>query len=88
MQVIGQGNVLLHTSSFSSNQNDGVTAMTVDLPITHAGLPRVKVLGVVARDDGELVADLIEIPVTCQLENQVIENEGNIGMEGEVVNFM
>ena len=45
--------------------------MTVDLPVTHAGVPRVKVLGVVAREDGELVADLIEIPVTCQLENQV-----------------
>lgn len=84
MQVIGQGNVLLHTSSFSSNQNDGVTAMTVDLPITHAGLPRVKVLGVVARDDGELVADLIEIPVTCQLENQVGGEHSDGGGGGEL----
>ncbi|CAI8027819.1 Murinoglobulin-1, partial [Geodia barretti] len=71
MMVIGQGNVLLHTSTFSTNSRNGVTAMTVDLPVTHAGVPRVKVLGVVAREDGELVADLIEIPVTCQLENQV-----------------
>ena len=30
-----------------------------------------KVLGVTARSDGELVADLIEIPVTCQLEHEV-----------------
>ena len=34
-------------------------------------VPRVKVLGVFSRENGELVADLIEIPVTCSLENQV-----------------
>ena len=34
-------------------------------------VPRVKVLGVFSRESGELVADLIEIPVTCSLENQV-----------------
>ena len=55
--------------------------MTVDLPVTHAGVPRVKVLGVVAREDGELVADLIEIPVTCQLENQVRDERGRSGVE-------
>ena len=55
--------------------------MTVDLPVTHAGVPRVKVLGVVAREDGELVADLIEIPVTCQLENQVRDERRRSGVE-------
>jgi len=34
-------------------------------------VPRVKVLGVFSRDDGELVADLIEIPVECTRQNQV-----------------
>ena len=45
--------------------------MTVQVPITHEGVPRVKILAVVARDDGELVADLIEIQVSCQLEHEV-----------------
>ena len=57
--------------------------MTVDLPISHAGVPRVKILGVVAREDGELVADLIEIPVTCQLENQVREPLGGGSVWGQ-----
>jgi len=34
-------------------------------------VPKVKVLGVFSREDGELVADLIEIPVECTLQNQV-----------------
>ena len=33
--------------------------------------PRVKVLAVFSREDGELVADLIELPVRCELENEV-----------------
>ena len=46
-------------------------SMSVSFPVDEAGVPRVKVLGVVARDDGELVADLIEIPVSCQLGHRV-----------------
>ena len=34
-------------------------------------LPRVKVLGVFSREDGELVADLIELDVYCSLEHRV-----------------
>ena len=34
-------------------------------------VPRVKVLGVYSGKNEELVADLIEIPVECSLENQV-----------------
>ena len=71
LQVIGQGSVLLHMSTFSTNNNNGETAMTVELPIDYAGVPRVKVLGVVARTDGELVADLIEISVSCKLMHEV-----------------
>ena len=35
-------------------------------------IPRMKILGVFARSDGELVADLIELPVECELENKVM----------------
>ena len=34
-------------------------------------VPRVKVLGVFAREDGELVADLIELDVHCTLQHRV-----------------
>ena len=33
--------------------------------------PNIKVLGIFAREDGELVADLIELSVNCELENEV-----------------
>ena len=75
--MIGQGGIQ-HRSSHSATNEDGDTAMTVELPIIHAGVPRVKVLGVVAKRDGELVADLIEIPVTCQLEHEVREEENSV----------
>ena len=35
-------------------------------------VPKVKVLVVFARRDGELVADLIELPVDCALQNKVM----------------
>ena len=34
-------------------------------------VPRIKILGMFAREDGELVADLIELPVHCEFENKV-----------------
>ena len=36
-------------------------------------VPRIKVLGVFAREDGELVADLIELEVDCTLQHRVRE---------------
>ena len=71
IQMIGQGNVLLHQAEFPTNRGRGVLRMSVRLQIPHSAVPRVKILAVVARDDGELVADLIEIPVMCELEHQV-----------------
>lgn len=84
LQVIGQGNVLLHQASFQTNIRTGVKSMTVTIPIDKAGVPRVKILGVIAREDGELVADLIEIPVKCQLEHEVRREEA----EGERIEIM
>ena len=68
--MIGQGGVQLHRASFDSG-HEAVTAINASFPVTHAMVPRAKVLGVVAREDGELVADLIEVPVTCELEHAV-----------------
>ena len=34
-------------------------------------IPRVKILGVFAREDGELVADLIELDVRCSFRHRV-----------------
>lgn len=69
--MIGQGNVLLHQASFTTTSSIGVKVMKATIAIDIASVPRVKVLGVIAREDGELVADIIELPVKCQLEHQV-----------------
>ena len=67
--------------------------MKATIPIDKAGVPRVKVLGVIAREDGELVADIIELPVKCELEHQVRRKlervkgeEGGEGRRGGGVN--
>ena len=73
MQVIGQGNVQLHQASLSSDDAQGTKKLTAVIPIVASSVPRVKVLGVIAKDDGELVADVIELPVSCELEHKVRE---------------
>ena len=73
MQVIGQGNIQLHQASLSSNNAQGTRKITATIPIVASSVPRVKVLAVVAREDGELVADVIELPVSCELEHEVRE---------------
>ena len=70
VKVVGQGNVQLHQASFEVKK-ELVSSLNVSLPVTQASVPRMKVLGVVARDDGELVADVIDVEVACQLEHQV-----------------
>jgi len=49
----------------------GVTSAQASFRVTHEMSPRVKVLGLFAREDGELVADLIELEVDCDLRNDV-----------------
>ena len=68
--MVGQGGVQLHRASFDSGR-EPVRAINASFPVTHSMVPRAKVLGVVAREDGELVTDLIEVPVACELEHEV-----------------
>ena len=71
MQVIGQGNVQLYQTSLCSNNTRGTKRIIATIPIVTLSVPRMKVLAVVAREDGELVADVIELPVRCELEHEV-----------------
>ncbi len=68
MQVIAQGSLQEHTFKL---ERSGVTSTTVSFRVTHEMVPKVKVLGMFAREDGELVADLIELTVVCALKNHV-----------------
>ena len=76
--MVGQGGVQLHSTTVDSN-GAAVTSLNASFPVGVASVPRVKVLGVIAREDGELVADLIEIPVRCQLEHRVRTGGGGGG---------
>lgn len=68
LQVIAQGSIQEHAFEF---ERRGVTSATVSFRVTFEMVPRVKVLGLFAREDGELVADLIELEVACDLRNDV-----------------
>jgi hypothetical protein len=68
IQVISQGSVQHHAYGF---QRNGTTSAVVSFHATHEMVPRVKVLGVFAREDGELVADLIELDVKCSFRHRV-----------------
>lgn len=71
-QVISQGCIKSHNYTFS---RDGTISATVGLGITRDMVPRVKVLAWFVRDNGELVADLIELPVCCEIENKVCRQQ-------------
>ena len=66
--MISQGSIQQHTYEF---EREGTTSALLSFRVTAQMVPRVKVLGVYSGEDGELVADLIEIPVACSLPNQV-----------------
>ena len=66
--MISQGSIQQHTYEF---EREGITSAELSFRVTAQMVPRVKVLGVFSGEDGELVADLIEIPVACSLPNQV-----------------
>ena len=66
--MISQGSVQHHAYEFERN---GTKSEVVSFHITYEMLPRIKVLGVFAREDGELVADLIELDVQCSLRHRV-----------------
>ena len=50
---------------------DGVTQTNFTLPVTHNMVPKTKILAGFARTDGELVMDLLEIEIDCELEHKV-----------------
>ena len=66
--MISQGSIQQHTYEF---EREGTTSAELSFRVTAQMVPRAKVLGVFSGEDGELVADLIEIPVACSLPNQV-----------------
>ena len=66
--MISQGSVQHHSFDFIRN---GTTSAEVSFRVTYDMVPRVKVLGVFAREDGELVADLIELDIECSLQHRV-----------------
>ncbi|XP_064400639.1 C3 and PZP-like alpha-2-macroglobulin domain-containing protein 8 [Halichondria panicea] len=75
--VIAQGSIQEHTFEL---ERGGVTTATVSFRVTHEMVPKVKVLGLFAREDGELVADLIELTVACDLKNDV-----HLSFSGDIV---
>ena len=70
--MISQGSIQEHTFEF---ERQGVTSATVSFRVTYEMVPKVKVLGVFAREDGELIADLIELEVHCEFQNDVSQTQ-------------
>ena len=51
----------------------GQTRMKFTVPITHALVPGFNLLVFFARNDGEIVADFVEVKVECDLKEKVKE---------------
>lgn len=75
---MSQGSIQHHTYGVDRG---GSTSTVVSFRVTHSMVPKVKVLGFFARDDGELVADLIELEIRCDLQNRVGVGVG-VGVDG------
>ena len=82
LQVIGQGSIQKHNFRYERNGN------VLRFRVTHAMVPKVKVLGVFSRDDGELVADMIEISVRCKLENEVCGQSTNHNVKHNIASYL
>ena len=71
-QVISGDNILLHNKlDVATSSDEGVTQTGFTVPITHNMVPKTKILAGFARTDGELVMDLLEIEIECELEHKV-----------------
>ena len=68
-KVISRGSIQEHNFQFDPK---GTTSAVVSFELSSSTHPNIKVLGVFAREDGELVADLIELSVSCELEHKVM----------------
>ena len=72
LQVISRGGVNLHNKlDILAASGQAVNEASIALPITASMVPGARVLVGFARTDGELVMDLLEVKVDCQLENKV-----------------
>ena len=72
LQVISRGGVNLHNKLDTlAASGQAVNEASIALPITASMVPGARVLVGFARTDGELVMDLLEVKVDCQLENKV-----------------
>jgi len=69
--VISQGGVVLHNVIDTSKLRKGVKYAQFSIKVTHNMTPRIKILSLFARLDGELVADLLELNVLCELKHKV-----------------
>ena len=69
----------LHRATIESGS--AVKEINATFQVTHAMVPAVKVMAVVAKQDGELVADIITVHVKCELRHTV-RGEGQRGGEG------
>ena len=70
-QVIAQGGVVLHNVIDTAKSGVGVKDTDFSFTVSHNMTPRIKVLSLFARFDGELVADLLQLNVLCELEHKV-----------------
>ena len=52
-------------------ETSGVTQSGFSIPVTSSMVPGIKILAGFARKDGELVLDMLELQVECQLEHKV-----------------
>ena len=71
--MIGQGGMQLHRATIESGS--AVKEVNATFQVTHAMVPAVNVMAVVARQDGELVADLVTV---CQMRAET-HGEGREG---------
>ena len=55
-----------------TNSSQQVKETDIQFIVTPAMSPQFKVFALFAREDGELVGDLVELTVECHLSNQVL----------------
>ena len=67
--MVAQGGVVLH--SVRTRPSEGKTTK-VRFTVTTSMMPLLRLLVLFPREDGEVVGDLIEAPVQCQLQHKVL----------------
>ena len=70
-QAVSQANVVNYTTIAVATPAQTEREFTIS--ITHELVPKFNLLVFFAREDGELIADLMEVKVDCELKEKVIE---------------